>query len=87
MTAAQPQPKPQRLTWPVRLAWLVCAMRELLKSFAWDAFVLFFYAQVVGLSGHFFGQPHRVLGRLAGALRQILQHWMRGIAKQRDAAL
>lgn len=55
MTAAQPQPKPQRLTWPVRLAWLVCAMPELLKSFAWDAFVLFFYAQVVGLSGWLIG--------------------------------
>ncbi|MET0180400.1 MAG: MFS transporter [Novosphingobium sp.] len=39
------------LSWPVRLAWMVCAMPELLKSFAWDAFVLFFYAQVVGLDG------------------------------------
>ena len=26
-------------------------MPELLKSFAWDFFVLFFYAQVVGLNG------------------------------------
>lgn len=30
-------------------------MPELLKSFAWDAFVLFFYAQVVGLSGWLIG--------------------------------
>jgi glycoside/pentoside/hexuronide:cation symporter, GPH family len=47
--------QPQRLSWPVRLAWMVCAMPELLKSFAWDAFVLFFYAQVVGLSGWLIG--------------------------------
>jgi Na+/melibiose symporter-like transporter len=37
------------------MAWMVCAMPELLKSFAWDAFVLFFYAQVVGLSGWLIG--------------------------------
>ena len=30
-------------------------MPELLKSFAWDAFVLFFYAQVVGLNGWLIG--------------------------------
>ncbi len=30
-------------------------MPELLKSFAWDAFVLFFYAQVVGLNGWLLG--------------------------------
>jgi len=34
---------------------MICAMPELLKSFAWDAFVLFFYAQVVGLSGWLIG--------------------------------
>jgi GPH family glycoside/pentoside/hexuronide:cation symporter len=34
---------------------MVCAMPELLKSFAWDAFVLFFYAQVVGLDGLLIG--------------------------------
>ena len=45
----------KRLSWPVRLAWMVCAMPELLKSFAWDAFVLFFYAQVVGLNGWLLG--------------------------------
>ena len=44
-----------RLTWPQRLAWMVCAMPELLKSFAWDFFVLFFYAQVVGLNGFLIG--------------------------------
>jgi Na+/melibiose symporter-like transporter len=30
-------------------------MPELLKSFSWDFFVLFFYAQVVGLNGWFLG--------------------------------
>lgn len=49
------QPIAQRLSWPQRLAWMVCAMPELVKSFAWDAFVLFFYAQVVGLSGWLIG--------------------------------
>jgi Na+/melibiose symporter-like transporter len=45
----------ERLSWAERLAWMVCAMPELLKSFAWDAFVLFFYAQVVGLDGFLIG--------------------------------
>lgn len=49
------EPFAQRLTWPQRLAWMICAMPELVKSFAWDAFVLFFYAQVVGLSGWLIG--------------------------------
>lgn len=52
---ASAPPIAQRLTWPQRLAWMVCAMPELVKSFAWDAFVLFFYAQVVGLSGWLIG--------------------------------
>ena len=52
---ASAPPHAQRLTWPQRLAWMVCAMPELVKSFAWDAFVLFFYAQVVGLSGWLIG--------------------------------
>lgn len=30
---------------------MACAMPELIKSFAWDSFVLFFYSQVVGLDG------------------------------------
>lgn len=46
---------PARLSWPVRFAWMVCSMPELLKSFAWDFFVLFFYAQVVGLNGWLLG--------------------------------
>ena len=33
------------------MAWMVYAMVDLLKSFAWDAFERSFYAQVVGLSG------------------------------------
>lgn len=45
----------EKLSWPVRIAWTVCAMPELLKSFAWDSFVLFFYAQVVGLNGLLIG--------------------------------
>lgn len=52
---ASAPPIAQRLSWPQRLAWMVCAMPELVKSFAWDAFVLFFYAQVVGLSGWLIG--------------------------------
>ena len=32
-------------------------------------------------------QAHRVFHRLAGALREILQHRMRGIAEQRDTAV
>jgi GPH family glycoside/pentoside/hexuronide:cation symporter len=50
-----------RLSWPVRLAWMVCAMPELLKSFAWDAFVLFYYAQVVGLNGTLIGAAIAVI--------------------------
>jgi Na+/melibiose symporter-like transporter len=44
-----------RLSWPERFAWMICAMPELLKSFSWDFFVLFFYAQVVGLNGWLLG--------------------------------
>lgn len=46
---------PARMSWPVRFAWMICSMPELLKSFAWDFFVLFFYAQVVGLNGWLLG--------------------------------
>jgi glycoside/pentoside/hexuronide:cation symporter, GPH family len=53
MTAASPSDG--RLGWPTRIAWMVCAMPELLKSFAWDAFVLFYYTQVVGLNGGLLG--------------------------------
>jgi len=55
MNAGPAAPASQRLSWPERLAWMVCAMPELLKSFAWDFFVLFFYAQVVGLNGWLLG--------------------------------
>jgi len=44
-----------RLSWPTRMAWTVCAMPELLKSFVWDAFILFYYTQVVGLHGGLIG--------------------------------
>jgi Na+/melibiose symporter-like transporter len=40
---------------------MVCAMPELLKSFAWDAFVLFYYAQVVGLNGALIGAAIAVI--------------------------
>ena len=43
------------INWKTRLGWTACAMPELLKNFVWDAFVLFFYAQVVGLNGVFIG--------------------------------
>ncbi len=36
-------------------------MPELLKSFAWDAFVLFYYAQVVGLNGFLLGTAIAVI--------------------------
>ena len=36
-------------------------MPELLKSFAWDAFVLFYYAQVVGLNGTLIGAAIAVI--------------------------
>lgn len=39
-----------RLNWGARAAWLVGAMPELIKSFVWDAFVLFYYTQVLGVS-------------------------------------
>lgn len=44
-----------RLGWGTRLSFMACAMPELIKSFAWDAFVLFFYSQVVGLDGYRIG--------------------------------
>mgnify|MGYP002402991102 CR=1 FL=1 len=40
-----------RLSWSTRLSFMACSMPELIKSFAWDSFILFFYAQVVGLDG------------------------------------
>ncbi|MFB0874829.1 MULTISPECIES: MFS transporter [unclassified Sphingobium] len=43
------------LAWSTRFAFMACAMPELIKSFAWDAFVLFYYAQVIGLSGFLLG--------------------------------
>lgn len=44
-----------KLNWLTRAGWMACAMPELLKNFVWDAFVLFFYAQVVGLKGGYVG--------------------------------
>lgn len=41
-----------KLGWGTRLGFMACSMPELIKSFAWDAFVLFFYSQVVGLDGY-----------------------------------
>lgn len=53
-TAAEPIAN-TRLGWQTRLAWMACAMPELIKSFAWDSFVLFYYSQVVGLNGFLIG--------------------------------
>jgi glycoside/pentoside/hexuronide:cation symporter, GPH family len=44
-----------RLAWHTRLAWLVSCMPEMLKSVAWDMFVLFYYSQVIGLRGDLLG--------------------------------
>lgn len=38
-----------------RLAWLFGCTPELIKNVAWDMFVLFYYTQVVGLSGSLLG--------------------------------
>lgn len=65
-----------RLSWPVRLAWMVCAMPELLKSFAWDAFVLFFYAQVMGLNGWLLGLAIAVII----AFDTIVDPWIGGFS-------
>lgn len=48
-------PTSTRLGWGTRIAFMACSMPELIKSFAWDAFVLFFYSQVVGLDGYRIG--------------------------------
>lgn len=60
-TEAIPGERRDRLSWPVRLAWMVCAMPELLKSFAWDAFVLFYYAEVIGLHDTLIGAAIAVI--------------------------
>ena len=44
-----------KLGWSTRLAFMACAMPELIKSFAWDAFILFYYSQVIGLDGYRIG--------------------------------
>jgi glycoside/pentoside/hexuronide:cation symporter, GPH family len=44
-----------KLDWRTRIAWLVSCMPELLKSVAWDIFVLFYYSQVIGLRGDLLG--------------------------------
>lgn len=42
----------RKLGWGTRIGFMACSMPELIKSFAWDSFVLFFYSQVVGLDGY-----------------------------------
>ena len=44
-----------KLDWRTRVAWLVSCMPEMLKSVAWDMFVLFYYSQVIGLRGDLLG--------------------------------
>ena len=47
-------------------------MPELLKSFAWDAFVLFYYAQVIGLdAGKRAGKGRVVVDDLAPQVKHI----------------
>jgi glycoside/pentoside/hexuronide:cation symporter, GPH family len=45
----------RKLDWRTRIAWLVSCMPEMLKSVAWDIFVLFYYSQVIGLRGDLLG--------------------------------
>jgi glycoside/pentoside/hexuronide:cation symporter, GPH family len=50
-----------KLDWRTRLGFMACSMPELIKSFAWDAFILFFYSQVVGLDGYRVGMALAVI--------------------------
>ena len=75
-----PAPR-DRTDWPTRLGFMVCAMPELVKSFAWDAFVLFYYSQVVGLNGGLIGAAlvvilifDAVVDPYIGALSDRLTH-------------
>lgn len=45
----------QRLDLRTRIGWTLSAMPELMKSFAWEALVLFYYSQVLGLKGSLIG--------------------------------
>lgn len=45
----------QRLDLKTRIGWTLSAMPELMKSFAWEALVLFYYSQVLGLKGSLIG--------------------------------
>lgn len=40
-----------RLPLPTKAAWTFCSVPENIKNASWDAFVLFYYAQVLGLDG------------------------------------
>ncbi len=40
-----------RLPLPTKAAWTLCSVPENIKNASWEAFVLFYYAQVLGLSG------------------------------------
>jgi glycoside/pentoside/hexuronide:cation symporter, GPH family len=45
----------QKLSLGTRAAWLVGSAPEMIKNTSWDLFVLFYYTQVVGLSGSLIG--------------------------------
>ena len=45
----------QRLGLGTRTAWLIGSAPETIKNTAWDLFVLFYYTQVIGLSGSLIG--------------------------------
>ncbi|MEO6093791.1 MAG: MFS transporter [Novosphingobium sp.] len=57
-------------------------MPELLKAFAWDAFVLFFYAQVVGLDGLLIGTAIAVII----AFDTIVDPWIGGLSDRLTGA-
>lgn len=73
---------PSRLSWPERFAWMVCAMPELLKSFAWDFFVLFFYAQVVGLNGWLLGVAIAIII----VFDTVVDPWIGALSDRMDGA-
>ncbi|MEO7247379.1 MAG: MFS transporter, partial [Novosphingobium sp.] len=57
-------------------------MPELLKSFAWDFFVLFFYAQVVGLNGWLLGLAIAVII----VFDTLVDPWIGGVSDRMTGA-
>lgn len=79
-----------KLGWGTRVAWLLAAMPELIKSFAWDAFVLFYYAQVVGLQGSLLGGALLIIlvcDALSDPIAGVLSDRLRGAPMGRRRTL